>query len=99
MACDYFCRVRERSLLKMKQLSLLVVLVSMIAAYDANSHQNPHFVRGHIGIVHLFEWKWKDIALECERFLGPKGFGGVQVCKMSQRNCYSILRHGSELSL
>lgn len=30
-------------------------------------------------IVHLFEWKWKDIADECERFLGPKGFGGVQV--------------------
>ncbi len=30
-------------------------------------------------IVHLFNWKWTDIALECERFLGPKGFCGVQV--------------------
>ncbi|CAF0865526.1 unnamed protein product, partial [Didymodactylos carnosus] len=29
--------------------------------------------------VHLFEWKWADIAAECERFLGPKGFSGVQV--------------------
>lgn len=30
-------------------------------------------------MVHLFEWKWKDIANECETFLGPNGFGGVQV--------------------
>jgi alpha-amylase len=29
--------------------------------------------------VHLFEWKWTDIATECEQFLGPKGFAGVQV--------------------
>ncbi|XP_044288528.1 pancreatic alpha-amylase-like [Varanus komodoensis] len=30
-------------------------------------------------IVHLFEWRWMDVALECERFLGPNGFAGVQV--------------------
>jgi alpha-amylase len=29
--------------------------------------------------VHLFEWKWTDIAKECEDFLGPKGFAAVQV--------------------
>lgn len=29
--------------------------------------------------VHLFEWKWTDIAQECEQFLGPKGFAAVQV--------------------
>jgi alpha-amylase len=29
--------------------------------------------------VHLFEWKWSDIAQECENFLGPKGFSAVQV--------------------
>jgi alpha-amylase len=28
--------------------------------------------------VHLFEWKWSDIALECEQFLGPMGFDAVQ---------------------
>ena len=22
--------------------------------------------------VHLFEWKWEDIATECETFLGPE---------------------------
>ena len=29
--------------------------------------------------VHLFEWRWQDIARECEEFLGPKGFTAVQV--------------------
>ena len=29
--------------------------------------------------VHLFEWKWEDIATECETFLGPEGYAAVQV--------------------
>src|SRR5688500_533714 len=29
--------------------------------------------------VHLFEWKWIDIANECEAVLGPAGFRAVQV--------------------
>lgn len=36
--------------------------------------------RGHsMAFVHLFEWKWDDIAEECEQFLGPKGYTAVQV--------------------
>lgn len=30
-------------------------------------------------IVHLFEWKWTDVADECERYLSSTGFCGVQV--------------------
>ena len=30
-------------------------------------------------MVHLFEWTWPDIALECENFLGPTGYVAVQV--------------------
>nr|UHN91758.1 AMY1 [Brachionus rotundiformis] len=30
-------------------------------------------------MVQLFEWKWSDIAAECERFLGPNGYGAVEV--------------------
>lgn len=29
--------------------------------------------------VQLFEWPWKDIAKECENYLGPNGFAAVQV--------------------
>lgn len=40
---------------------------------------SPHFYPGRSVIVNLFEWKWSDVAKECVTFLGPKGFGGVQV--------------------
>jgi hypothetical protein len=39
----------------------------------------PQCQDGRHVIVHLFEWKWADIANECEAFLGPKGFCAVQV--------------------
>ncbi|NTU42381.1 MAG: ATPase [Nitrospirales bacterium] len=29
--------------------------------------------------VNLFEWKWSDVARECETYLGPKGFAAVQI--------------------
>lgn len=29
--------------------------------------------------VHLFEWSWLDVAIECEQHWGPKGFAAVQV--------------------
>ncbi|CAF1335032.1 unnamed protein product [Adineta steineri] len=50
------------------------LLVNYIhATKDPNSAPNRHTA------VHLFEWKWTDIANECERFLGPHGYSGVQV--------------------
>ncbi|MCK2245179.1 MULTISPECIES: alpha-amylase family protein [unclassified Crossiella] len=30
-------------------------------------------------LVHLFSWNWNSVARECRDFLGPRGFGGVQV--------------------
>jgi alpha-amylase len=29
--------------------------------------------------VHLFEWRWADIAGECENFLGPRNYAAVQI--------------------
>lgn len=37
-----------------------------------------HAAAGDV-FVHLFEWKWPDIARECETFLGPAGYHAVQV--------------------
>ncbi|XP_046578652.1 alpha-amylase-like [Haliotis rubra] len=42
-------------------------------------YSNPNCVEGRTAITHLFEWRWADIADECERFLGPYGFCGVQI--------------------
>ena len=29
--------------------------------------------------MHLFEWPWEAVGRECEEFLGPYGYCGVQV--------------------
>ncbi|CAH1116249.1 unnamed protein product [Phaedon cochleariae] len=50
-----------------------VLISSVLGQFD------PHFHGNRSVIVHLFEWKWNDIADECERFLQHKGYGGVQI--------------------
>ncbi|KAI1290783.1 Alpha-amylase 1 [Halotydeus destructor] len=42
-------------------------------------YHETHMENGRSVIVQLFEWRFDDIGQECERFLGPKGFGAVQV--------------------
>jgi alpha-amylase len=44
---------------------------------------------GRSGMVHLFEWKWADIANECENFLAPRGFAGVQVSPPNENSVIS----------
>jgi alpha-amylase len=39
--------------------------------------------------VHLFEWKWTDIARECEMVLGPAGFTAVQVSPPQEHSVQS----------
>ncbi|XP_026320593.1 alpha-amylase 2-like isoform X1 [Hyposmocoma kahamanoa] len=61
----------------MRKLSLIIMGLALLTIAEA--YKNPYYVAGHSVNVHLFEWKWDDIAAECERFLGPKGFGGIQI--------------------
>ena len=56
------------------KLFVLLALLGLAAA-----QHNPHTKHGRTAIVHLFEWRWADIAAECERFLAPNGYAGVQV--------------------
>ncbi len=42
-------------------------------------YSDYHCEEGRDVMVHLFEWRWDDIAEECENFLGPNMFCGVQV--------------------
>ena len=39
--------------------------------------------------VHLFEWKWTDIARECETVLGPAGYTAVQVSPPQEHSMQS----------
>ncbi|XP_069825112.1 pancreatic alpha-amylase-like [Dendropsophus ebraccatus] len=54
---------------------LLLLLVSGLCSAQYNSN----FRSDRTTMVHLFEWRWADIAAECERYLGPNGFAGIQV--------------------
>ncbi len=44
----------------------------------ATYRPSGHAAAGDV-FVHLFEWKWPDIATECEQVLGPAGVAAVQV--------------------
>lgn len=52
----------------------LSILLTFVAVSEAQ--YDPHWTKNRTGIVHLFEWKWSDIADECERFLAPNGYAG-----------------------
>jgi alpha-amylase len=47
-----------------------------------------HSAAGDV-FVHLFEWKWTDIATECEQVLGPAGFTAVQVSPPQEHSVQS----------
>lgn len=46
-----------------------------------SAQKDPNWWDDRSGMVHLFEWPYRDIADECERFLADKGYAGVQVHK------------------
>lgn len=61
------------------QVGFLVSICLCIGVNLIHAQKDPNSTPNRNTAVHLFEWKWTDIALECERFLGPYGYAGVQV--------------------
>lgn len=62
----------------------IIIIIGLILFYNkliTTAQYKPNFKINRTGIVELFQWKFIDIAIECENFLGPKGFGGVEVSK------------------
>lgn len=45
---------------------------------DPTYRASGHAVAGDV-FVHLFEWKWTDVARECETQLAPAGYKAVQI--------------------
>jgi alpha-amylase len=45
---------------------------------DATYRPSGHAAAGDV-FVHLFEWRWPDVARECETVLGPAGYRAVQI--------------------
>ncbi len=51
---------------------LFVALIGACLCLPAQADERSVFVQ-------LFEWRWADVAQECEQVLGPAGFSAVQV--------------------
>lgn len=56
---------------------------SLLPALDPTYRSSGKAASGEV-FVHLFEWRWSDIARECETFLGPKGYAAVQISPPSE---------------
>merc|ERR1711971_968644 len=67
-----------RTFVGMKGLQWICTALLGLLVHITNGQYDPH-CSGKTAIVHLFEWTWTSIASECERFLGPVGYCGVQV--------------------
>lgn len=67
-----------KSFLKIYQK--FIVLIALLLVINGTwGYTKPQCQGKRQVIVHLFEWRWPDIANECEAYLGPKGFCAVQV--------------------
>jgi alpha-amylase len=73
-------------------LGLVLALAAGAACvplHDATNHGPPEVIAldaPRTAFVQLFEWKWTDIARECEAYLGPKGFAAVQISPPNEHN-------------
>ncbi|KAJ7702356.1 glycoside hydrolase superfamily [Mycena rosella] len=70
------------SLSKFVLLSILSMDSAFIAAGSNVFRRAPS--KGNNAIVQLFEWPWDSVAAECTSFLGPAGYGYVQVSPASE---------------
>ncbi|MBB5868682.1 alpha-amylase [Allocatelliglobosispora scoriae] len=66
--------MRYRRLLALPLVAVLAALLPVPAAPAAAAPPGTKDV-----IVTLFEWNWPSVAAECTNFLGPNGYGYVQV--------------------
>lgn len=56
----------------MREIRLVICAFTLFISFSLKAGTNDV-------IVQLFEWSWEDVASECENFLGPHGYSGVQV--------------------
>ncbi|CAB3396780.1 unnamed protein product [Caenorhabditis bovis] len=55
------------------------LLIGQCMAYNFYWYDKTQTLSNRQVMVHLFEWKWRDVANECENFLQHYGYGAVQV--------------------
>lgn len=69
---------------------LLLLWLFLRQCHSVGPHHRPNYYPNRDVMVHLFEWRWKDIAKECEQFLAPMGYAGVQVTPPRSTRLYPV---------
>lgn len=67
----------------MEKVPYLILLILFLSPFCSGQF-DPHYAPNRTAIVHLFEWRWNDIARECEQVLAPNGYGGVQLSPVNE---------------
>lgn len=67
---------------------LITFLVVCSVALSKADYTNTHWWAGRSAMIHLMDWRWADIAAECENFLAPNGYAGVQVSPANEHNVF-----------
>jgi alpha-amylase len=70
-------------------LNLGAVSIALLLSVSLGAVQDGNF-------VHLFEWSWADVALECEQWLGPKGLS-AQYLNVDTNLKYNLWQHLMQL--
>ncbi len=55
------------------------MLIRCILLFSLGFYSLSSMPKDNAPIVHLFEWRWNDIAQECEQVLAPLGYAAVQL--------------------
>ncbi|KAL7040556.1 hypothetical protein ACKWTF_000444 [Chironomus riparius] len=72
----------------MGRVTLGTLLLFSFALSSFGAYTDPHWWSGRSAMVHLMDWRWVDIANECESFLAPNGYAGVQVSPANEYNVF-----------
>ncbi len=65
---------KRSTFLLARLLAVTLLLCGGFAAEASAAPLNPNDTS-----VQMFRWRWNDVAKECTNWLGPQGFGGVQI--------------------
>lgn len=83
MSPIYKCTATSKIVNSTSIMNTLTNLIIFGLFSALNATWNPYYYPNRDGIVHLFEWKFSDIANECENVLASVGYAGVQVLKIN----------------
>ncbi|EYB96729.1 hypothetical protein Y032_0147g2579 [Ancylostoma ceylanicum] len=74
----------------MGTLIYLLPCLVLASAYNYYWYDYPQTLPNRQTMVHLFEWKWLDIAEECENFLQYYGYGAVQISPPNEHIFFAL---------